>query len=87
MIIVSRRCDPVVENDMKGSCKSAVLYAAVTLMLDYNPKRNQPAYLADLLDRPKCSKCLSSTNSYSFVVPRIKTKIVSRAFSISGPAL
>ena len=43
---------------------------------------NQPAYLADLLLRPKCS-----TNSNRFVVPRIKTKTGSRAFSISGAAL
>ena len=52
-----------------------------------NPKKNQPAYLADLLVRPKCSKYLRSTNSNRFVVPRIKTKTGSRAFSISGPAL
>ena len=50
-------------------------------------KENQPAYLADLLLRPKCSKYLRSTNSNRFVVPRIKTKTGSRAFSISGPAL
>ena len=50
-------------------------------------KVNQPAYLADLLVRPKCSKYLRSTNSNRFVVPRIKTKTGSRAFSISGPAL
>ena len=50
-------------------------------------KENQPAYLADLLVRPKCSKYLRSTNSTRFVVPRIKTKTGSRAFSISGPAL
>ena len=50
-------------------------------------KENQPAYLADLLIRPKCSKSLRSTNSNRFVVPRIKTKTGSRAFSISGPAL
>ena len=50
-------------------------------------KENQPAYLADLLVRPKCSKYLRSTNSNRFVVPRIKTKTRSRAFSISGPAL
>ena len=50
-------------------------------------KENQPAYLADLLVRPKCSKYLRSTNSNRFVVPRIKTKTESRAFSISGPAL
>ena len=48
-------------------------------------KENQPAYLADLLVRPKCSKYLRSTNSNRFVVPRIKTG--SRAFSISGPVL
>ena len=36
-------------------------------------KENQPAYLADLLVRPKCSKYLRSTNSNIFVVPRIKT--------------
>ena len=48
---------------------------------------NQPAYLADLLVRPKCSKYLRSTNSNRFVVPRIKTKTGSRTFSISGPAL
>ena len=48
---------------------------------------NQPAYLADLLVRPKCSKYLRSTNSNRFVVPRIKTKTGSRAFSLSGPAL
>ena len=41
-------------------------------------KENQPAYLANLLVRPKCSKYLRST---------IKTKTGSRAFSISGPAL
>ena len=40
-------------------------------------KENQPAYLADL----------RSTNSNRFVVPRIKTKTGSRAFSMSGPAL
>ena len=50
-------------------------------------KENQPAYLADLLVRPKCAKYLRSTNSNRFVVPRIKTKTGSRAFSISGPAL
>ena len=50
-------------------------------------KKNQPAYLADLLVQPKCSKYLRSTNSNIFVVPRIKTKTGSRAFSISGPAL
>ena len=50
-------------------------------------KENQPSYLADLLVRPKCSKYLRSTNSNRFVVPRIKTKTGSRAFSISGPAL
>ena len=50
-------------------------------------KENQPAYLADLLVRPECSKYLRSTNSNRFVVPRIKTKTGSRAFSISGPAL
>ena len=36
-------------------------------------KENQPAYLADLLVRPKWSKYLRSTNSNRFVVPRIKT--------------
>ena len=50
-------------------------------------KENHPAYLADLLVRPKCSKYLRSTNSNRFVAPRIKTKTGSRAFSISGPAL
>ena len=50
-------------------------------------KDNQPAYLADLLVRLKCSKYLRSTNSNRFVVPRTKTKTGSRAFSISGPAL
>ena len=50
-------------------------------------KENQPAYLADLLVRPKCSKYLRSTNSNRFVVPRIKTKTGSRTFSIFGPAL
>ena len=50
-------------------------------------KENQPAYLAVLLVRPKCSKYLRSTNSNRFAVPRIKTKTGSRAFSISGPAL
>ena len=48
---------------------------------------NQPAYLADLLVQPKCSKYLCSTNPNRFVGPRIKTKTGSRAFSISGPAL
>ena len=50
-------------------------------------KENKPAYLADLLVRPNCSKYLRSTNSNRFVVPRIKTKTGSRACSISGPAL
>ena len=50
-------------------------------------KENQPAYLADLIVRPKCFKYLRSTNSNRFVVPRIKTKTGSRAFSISGQAL
>ena len=50
-------------------------------------KENQPAYLADLLVRPKCPKYLRSTNSNRFVAPRMKTKTGSRAFSISGPAL
>ena len=50
-------------------------------------KENQPAYPADLLIRPRCSKYLHSTNSNRFVVPRIKTETGSRAFSISGPAL
>ena len=50
-------------------------------------KENQPAYLADLFVRPKCSKYLRSTNSNRFVIPRIKTKTGSRASSISGPAL
>ena len=45
-------------------------------------KENQPAYMADLLVRPKCSKYLRSTNSNRFAVPRIKTKTGSRAFSI-----
>ena len=50
-------------------------------------KENQPAYLADLLVQPKCSKYLRSTNPNRYVVSRKKTKIGSRAFSISGPAL
>ena len=50
-------------------------------------KDNQAAYLADLLARPKCSKYLRSTDSNTFVVPRIKTKTGSGAFSISGPIL
>ena len=50
-------------------------------------KDNQPAYLAALLVRPKCAKYLRSTNSNRFVVPRIKTKTGSKAFSISGPVL
>ena len=49
--------------------------------------RTQPAYLADLLVRLKCSKYLRSTYSNRFLVPRIRTKTGSRAFSISGPAL
>ena len=49
-------------------------------------KDNQPAYLADLLVRPKCSEYLRSPNSNKFVIPRIKTKTGSRAFSISCPA-
>ena len=50
-------------------------------------KEDQPAYLVDLLVRPKCSKYLCSTNANRFAAPRIKTKTGSRAFSISGPAL
>ena len=48
---------------------------------------NQPAYLADLHVRSKCSKYLRSTNLYRFVVPHIKTNTGSRDFSISRPAL
>ena len=44
---------------------------------------NQPAFLADLLVRPKCSKYLRSTNK--FVVSRIKAKTGSRDFSMCGP--
>ena len=50
-------------------------------------KENQPAYLADLLVRPKFWKYVRSTSSNRFVVPRIMTKTGSRAFSLSGPAL
>ena len=50
-------------------------------------ENTDPAYLADLLVRPKCSKYLGSTNSNRFVVPRIKTNSGSRTFSMSGPAL
>ena len=50
-------------------------------------KDNQLAYLADLLVWPKCSKYPRSTNSTKVVLPRIKTKTGSRAFSISGPVL
>ena len=38
-------------------------------------KDNQPAYLADLIVRPKCSKYLSSTNSNRFLVLRIKIRL------------
>ena len=65
-------------------CNSLFKICAITFRI---LKENQPAYLADLLVRPKCSKYLRSTNSNRFVVPRIKTKTGSRAFSISGPAL
>ena len=50
-------------------------------------KDNQPAYLADLLVRPKCSKYQSYITSNIFVVPRIKTKTWPRAFSTFRPAL
>ena len=50
-------------------------------------KENQPAYLADLVVRPKCSKYLRSTNSNGFVVPRITTKTWLSAFSISISSL
>ena len=53
----------------------------------WTPKDNQPAYLANLLVRPKCWKYLRFTNSNIFAVPRIKMKTGSRAFSISNPAL
>ena len=49
-------------------------------------KDNQPAYLADLLVRQKCSKYLHTTNSNIFVSPRIKTKTGTRVLSLSGPA-
>ena len=65
-----------------GQCFAFILkYAFRTL------KENQPAYLDDLLVRPKCSQYLRSTNSNRFAVPRIKTKTGSIDFSISGPAL
>ena len=51
-----------------------------------NPEK-KPAYLADLLVRPKCSKYLRFTNSNRFIFPRIRTNNGSRVFSISGPAL
>ena len=49
-----------------------------------NPER-QPAYLARSSEMLR--KYIRSTNLNRFVVPRIKTKTGSRAFSISGPAL
>ena len=67
-----------------ASCRIHFKICAITFR---TLKVNQPAYLADLLVRPKCSNYLRSTNSNRFVVPRIKTKTGSRAFSISGPAL
>ena len=48
-------------------------------------KDTQPAFVADLLVWPKFSKYLHFTNSNRFVVPHIKTKTGSSAFSISGP--
>ena len=68
------------------SCQVLIYYQICTITFR-TLKDNQPAYLADLLVYPKCSKYLCSTNSNKFVVPRIKTKTGSRAFSISGPAL
>ena len=38
-------------------------------------KDNQPAYLADLLVRPKCSTYLRSTNSNSLLFPVYKTRL------------
>ena len=45
-------------------------------------KDNQPAYLDDLLARPKFSKYLRSTNSNRFVVPCVKTKTGSRDIKV-----
>ena len=48
---------------------------------------NQPGYLTELLIPPKSSKQLRSANARTLFVPRIKTKIGSRAFSVAGPTL
>ena len=63
------------------------IYFIICVITFRTLKDNKPAYLADLLVRPECSKYLRPTNSNRFVVPCIQTKTESRAFSISGPAL
>ena len=49
-------------------------------------KENQPAYLADLLVRPKCSKYLCSTNSNRFVVDWVKSCLYILSSLMERPA-
>ena len=71
-------------NWLHCKCRIHFKICAITFL---TIKDNQPAYPADLLARPKCSKYLHSTISNKFAAPRIKTKNGSRAFSISCSAL
>ena len=69
------------------SLSQSLMQSVLQIFSSLTLKDYQPAYLADLLVRLKCSKYLRSTNSNNFVVPHIKTKTRPRAFSLSEPYL
>ena len=48
---------------------------------------NQPAYLRELMHHPPLVRTLRSTENNYLVVPRCKTVIASRAFSIAAPTV
>ena len=56
------------------SLSQSLVQSVLQIFSSRSLKDYQPAYLADLLVRLKCSKYLRSTNSNNFVVPHIKTK-------------
>ena len=69
------------------SLSQSLIQSVLQIFSSRTLKDYQPAYLADLLVRLKCSKYLRPTNSNNFVVPHIKTKTRPRAFSLSEPDL
>ena len=76
------RSTPILKRLHRPPVKFRIHFNKICTITFRTLKDNQPAYLADLLVRPKCSKYLRSTNLNRFVVPRVKTKTGSIASSI-----